>query len=139
MLVQPGYYSYNISTERDTDDSLFRELVRKGALKIAKTVYYQGGERVWILFYVPSSFELGPIDGVSWSILFREAEALSKPEDTIPLEELEQAKDPLAETLEENILKPVEEAKNEAKRAFSSYVVPAAVSLGVLLIITRRS
>lgn len=138
MLVQPGYYSYNIATERDTDDSLFRELLHRGAVKLAKSVYYQGAEKVWILFYVPSPFELGPIDSVSWAILFREAEALSKPEDTIPLEELEQAKDPLAETLEENVLKPVEEAKEEAKRAFSSYVVPVAVGLGVLLIITRR-
>lgn len=135
MRVESGYYTYNIASDRD--DILRDELVESKKIQLVSSVLYQNGEMVWELFYVPTAFELGILDSVSWPLLFIPAlnGAETLPEDGLTKEELEAGGFPEAEWLDENVVKPVE----EFKRSFPStqFVVGAVTITAIIIIISN--
>lgn len=139
MIVSPGYYTHNTESEKDTDDSLFRRLLSAGDVGLEKIVAYQSGERLWILLHAQEPIDLGVVDSLIWVSSFRAANANSKPEDTIPKDELDVSGHPLADALDENVLVPVKEAKDSLSELVRPTPLKLIVGFGILWILLRKS
>lgn len=106
-LKEGAYYAID---QQPHDDSFLDTAISDGALELIRRVMYQNARREWVLVRVRRSVNVPFSEWRAWT----EVEGPdTRPEDTVPEEQLEESGIPGAEWAEEHILEPIQETAEE--------------------------